>query len=37
MEQFVEGKNPYDILGLEDGKQASADAIKKVGQSGARV
>lgn len=30
MDQFVEGKNPYTILGLENGQQSSIDEIKKV-------
>jgi hypothetical protein len=30
MDQFVEGKNPYTILGLEQGAQSTFDEIKKV-------
>lgn len=30
MDQFVEGKNPYTILGLENGQQSTVDEIKKV-------
>eukprot|EP00882_Tetradesmus_deserticola_P009183 GHRQ01009685.1.p1 GENE.GHRQ01009685.1~~GHRQ01009685.1.p1 ORF type:complete len:127 (+),score=50.68 GHRQ01009685.1:216-596(+) len=29
MDQFVEGKNPYTILGLEKGEQSTLDEIKK--------
>lgn len=31
MDQFVEGKNPYTILGLDKGAQSTLDEIKKVG------
>jgi hypothetical protein len=30
MDQFVEGKNPYTILGLEQGEKSTLDEIKKV-------
>jgi hypothetical protein len=30
MEQFIEGKNPYEILELKDGQQSSLEEIKKV-------
>lgn len=30
MDQFVEGKNPYEILGLENGQSSTLDEIKKV-------
>jgi hypothetical protein len=30
MDQFVEGKNPYTILGLEKGQKSTPDDIKKV-------
>jgi hypothetical protein len=33
MDQFVEGKNPYTILGLEQGEKSTLDEIKKVKHS----
>lgn len=30
MDQFIEGKNPYEILELKNGQQSTLEEIKKV-------
>jgi hypothetical protein len=30
MDSFIEGKNPYEILELENGQQSTTEEIKKV-------